>query len=1163
MKNNLKVKKLILTLFLFVSLFSWSQAVFEVKAPSLAKGFYQFGKGDSTNSSWGNGVLAKKSVVGSFVIASGADSLAGNALAGNYQGKILVLHRGGGFDFQVKTLNAQNAGAIAVVIINHGIQTDGSIDSSAYFDLNATSNAALNIKIPVILIGLKDGITLKNAIRKEGSVNGYIGGKLKYTDDLSFQDILKPDGVLPKRLVNFQNLYAQVRNTGKAAQKKIRLAIKLETNNTVSYLDTLRLDFLDTNVVNMFNFNLNVGKFAPGYYKLTYTVGAEQEDYYPLDNTFTTNFWITDSLLYSKGGYTKSFQALNEKYGFGSLNTQNMSWCIQIPSDNLIYNDLYIKSITTTLAASTNASLIGKTVNAQIYEWQYDFSNKKLVGEGSYTFQTNSGTNVTIPLVKGIPMLNGTRYFACINKKAQADVWLGLNSPVTDQSVFLGSFLSIDSSNSTLSSFPTLTVNLKDCKCNLNSTEVKLADYNEVKNKPIVTFKLPVDCQPNINQIAGADWLSYTTNLKKDSVTLEITASINEQKNERLAQFTINGNTFTVRQPGTGCQYQLSDSIYLCKNEQAATYTISKVSTSNSCLWTKWTATTYDAWINTSSTGTGSGSVVITVEENTSDCPRFGSIYVYDKVITIEQPGKNNNLGCAYSKSNWVLQNAKLQNESNPILTIKPTSQTNVWAPVKGSNLYVRTEDGGNTWENGAVTGATEYQFASFFALNKDTAWAPMFFKTGSKGDLFYTVNGGKTWNKSDTTLFKNASSFPDFMHFFDKQNGVVIGDPVNNQHEIFITKDAGKTWVRTNSPQSVDEEYPIINRYSTYKNNIWFVTTKGRVFKSSDKGVNWESYDIDKINLTSFLDNINIKFRDSLVGFFQFNSNSNSNYKTTDGGKTWMKVNNFISQNSLTDGDNLVYVPGNKEEEGRWICSNYNFKGTFYSVNDGKDWVSFDTLTRLTTLGFFDITHGWSATYNSYNSKYPKMYALNACAPKAPVSYSLMSDTTKLFYFSDSYKPCSKQEFALFAKGKGVIRWYDQSIGGNLLSSEASIQKQDIPFQSGKSTIYVQDSTCYVSARSSLTIVQNDDVNCVANINSALFGNLKIYPNPTSGNFTISNAPIGTYTIVDELGKVVHQFDVKEAEDQKVQALQLSKGIYFLRGSNAHFAQEKIVVIE
>ncbi|MBP6755088.1 MAG: T9SS type A sorting domain-containing protein [Bacteroidia bacterium] len=613
---------------------------------------------------------------------------------------------------------------------------------------------------------------------------------------------------------------------------------------------------------------------------------------------------------------------------------------------------------------------------------------------------------------------------------------------------------------------------------------------------------------------------------------------------------------------GLNLGFQLSSAKFLCESNKSANYTISNVKSTSECTTNSWLAKSSTEWIKTDSKGICTGLVNIIVSENNSDCPRVGYVTINDVLqIEVSQPGKNNNLGCAYSKSNWVLQNAKLQNESNPILTIKPTSQTNVWAPVKGSNLYVRTEDGGNTWENGAVTGATEYQFASFFALNKDTAWAPMFFKTGSKGDLFYTVNGGKTWSKSDATLFKNASSFPNFMHFFDKQNGVVIGDPVNNQHEIYITKDGGKTWVETNSPQSVDKEYPVINRYSTYKNNIWFVTTKGRVFKSSDKGVKWESYDIDKINLTYYLSNINIKFKDSLVGFSL--NDLNLNYKTIDGGKTWKKVNNFISPNSIFDGDNLVYVPGNKDVEGRWVWSQNYYRGAFYSVNDGEDWVNFDTLSKLTTFGFYDITHGWSATYNSYNSKYPKMYALNACAPKAPVSYSLMSDTTKLFYFSDSYKPCSKQEFALFAKGKGVIRWYDQSIGGNLLSSEASIQKQDIPFQSGKSTIYVQDSTCYVSARSSLTIVQNDDVNCVANINSVLYSNLNIYPNPSTGNFTISNAPIGVYTIVDELGKVIHQFDVKEAEDQKVQALQLSKGVYFLRGSKEHFVQEKIVVIK
>ncbi len=111
--------------------------------------------------------------------------------------------------------------------------------------------------------------------------------------------------------------------------------------------------------------------------------------------------------------------------------------------------------------------------------------------------------------------------------------------------------------------------------------------------------------------------------------------------------------------------------------------------------------------------------------------------------------------------------------------------------------------------------------------------------------------------------------------------------------------------------------------------------------------------------------------------------------------------------------------------------------------------------------------------------------------------------------------------------------------------------------------TLICVGDTIYNPTRKNRALLMRISDENFASLRENVVSTIKIYPNPSTGNFTISNAPIGAYSIVDELGKVVHHFDVKEAEDQKVQALQLSKGVYFLRGSNAHFVQEKIVVIE
>ncbi len=73
----------------------------------------------------------------------------------------------------------------------------------------------------------------------------------------------------------------------------------------------------------------------------------------------------------------------------------------------------------------------------------------------------------------------------------------------------------------------------------------------------------------------------------------------------------------------------------------------------------------------------------------------------------------------------------------------------------------------------------------------------------------------------------------------------------------------------------------------------------------------------------------------------------------------------------------------------------------------------------------------------------------------------------------------------------------------------------------------------------------------------------LYVYPTPTSGEITLVNAPLGNYSIINEIGTVVYQFDVKELVNQTIQLTQFAKGVYFLRNNEGANVQEKIILLD
>jgi hypothetical protein len=319
------VKNSLAIVMLFFLLGVNAQAVFEIKSPSTIKGFYTFGIGDSTVHYWSNGNTAKKSITASLALATGLDSLASAPLIGDYKGKIAVVHRGVSY-VPTKALNAQNAGAVAVIVINHGINsTTKKIDSNEVYNVSAylpnetpTTATGLKVTIPVLIVSLKTGLSISKELRAGEIVEAYIGKKpiLDYNLKLDPKYLSAPlRRTRPELLVQegmvYDTLQFAIINEGAKIQRKVLVTNKIEYKNVIIHADTFYIDSI--NPGDTLGYFYKKSPFSPKYdllkgdYKLTWNVanltsngsGGFKDtliDQYPYDNSVVLPFYISDTI---------------------------------------------------------------------------------------------------------------------------------------------------------------------------------------------------------------------------------------------------------------------------------------------------------------------------------------------------------------------------------------------------------------------------------------------------------------------------------------------------------------------------------------------------------------------------------------------------------------------------------------------------------------------------------------------------------------------------------------------------------------------------------------------------------------------------------------------------------------------------------------------------
>lgn len=220
---------------------------------------------------------------------------------------------------------------------------------------------------------------------------------------------------------------------------------------------------------------------------------------------------------------------------------------------------------------------------------------------------------------------------------------------------------------------------------------------------------------------------------------------------------------------------------------------------------------------------------------------------------------------------------------------------------------------------------------------------------------LLYEVDS--TGKQNLTFKQDTQGTFYDALAFWNAEQGMMIGDPLEGCMAFEVTRDGGGSWnsVPCDKIGMVEEgeaAFAASNSNIAIIGDSTWILSGGQVSKvyfSPDKGRNWEVFDTPLIAGENTTGGYTVDFYDAKTGIIfggdYTNPSGNSRNKavTTDGGKTWQLI---------ADGEepgyksNVKFVPGQGGTSGVAI----GFTGVSYTHDSGKTW------QELSKEGFYAL---------------------------------------------------------------------------------------------------------------------------------------------------------------------------------------------------------------
>lgn len=299
-------------------------------------------------------------------------------------------------------------------------------------------------------------------------------------------------------------------------------------------------------------------------------------------------------------------------------------------------------------------------------------------------------------------------------------------------------------------------------------------------------------------------------------------------------------------------------------------------------------------------------------------------------------------------------------NTASELRGLSVVSDQVAWASgARGTVL--RTVDG-VTWQAINVPGADKLDFRDIHAIDANSAIV-MSAGPGDASRIYRSDDGGASWRLMITNPVKEG--FWDAIAFWDKDHGLLFGDPVGGRFQTYATSDGGVTW--TPLPSAGLEALPSEGAFAASGsclsvagvNDAWIVTggaASARVFHSSDRGASWRAAALPIAAGAPARGAFSVAFADSKNGMaaggdYKEKTMAGINgARSSDGGATW------TAAQILPVGYMSVVTP--VKGSGSYVAA--GLAGSGFSRDGGRTWTALDA-TPLNTVAFASPTAGWA----------------------------------------------------------------------------------------------------------------------------------------------------------------------------------------------------------